>query len=191
MRLPTLVLCSLLLAACQGDRPKEKHHDPVASGPKSVLPPHGTNGILAAQALSLDRASDRISARIRLENTSDLPVGLKNLGDTLTGFRVRILGRDYSADVRRREGAYTAASLTEIPAHTQVELDLRWTLEPRPRVRDYAYDILVGNLWQADKRLPDVTIAVPGAGRDDDDGDEGDAKPAEEKPADGKPPTTY
>nr|MBA2481202.1 hypothetical protein [Planctomycetota bacterium] len=130
--------------------------------------------------------------RLRLDNLSDVAVDLKNLGDTLTGFRARVDGRDFSADgPKRRDDAPAAARLAEIPARTQVELDLRWTLEPAPRRRDYDCVIVVGNLWQADQRLPDISIALPRAKPrevDDDDGpEEPEAKPQKTR----KDPVTF
>jgi hypothetical protein len=180
MRLGAAVAIALSLASCGGERAEDRHWQPS---------PQASNGLVGAQVLTCERGGDRINARVRLENLSDVPIELKNLGDTLTGFRARVDGRDFSADARRRDEPTAASRIAEIPARTQVELDLRWTLDPAPRRRDYDCAIIVGNLWQADQRLPDISVALPRAqARDRDRDQELDDDGPEDKPAkrDGK-----
>jgi hypothetical protein len=163
--LPLLSLGLLGLAAC-GDRERPAEAAPAPAAAAWAPPATVGNGVVSAQVLWIDRDRDRVSARLRLENLSAAPVQLRNLGDTLTGFRCAVEGRSYSADATRRDGPATAATLAELPAETPVELDLRWRLNP---LRSDAYDctITVGNLVQDGKKLPDLTVPVPGPVRED------------------------
>lgn len=157
------VAAGLALAGC-GDEREERDERATR---RLELPPATSNGAVGAQLLRLERDDDWISARVRLENTGTEAVQLRNLGDTLTGFRAVVGERSFSAEARgKREEPITAARLTELPAQTPVELDLRWRIWP-PQRGDYAVTIVVGNLFAASgEKLPDLPIVVPGAGDD-------------------------
>jgi hypothetical protein len=169
MRIPAIILGAALiaLAACgQDDREPSSSHASRSAGP--AMPAPATNGTITAQVLRVDRDRDRVEARLRLENTGTDPVELRNVGDTLTGFRVVIDGSSYSAESHRRDGTLaSAASIAVLPPQTPIELDLRWMVPHLRHGEDADFAIVVSNLFANSQKLPDISILVPGAHPDE------------------------
>ena len=156
MRILALLLPVLLVAACH-------HHDRERPAEPASAPPAASNGAVSARIVAIDRRDDHLAVRLRLENLGETPVELKNLGDTLTGFRAQIEGRSFSADAYRRDDVpVTASRIAELPPLTPLELDLRWSIRPDVGTDNYDCAIVVGNLFQGGKRLSDITIEIPG-----------------------------
>jgi hypothetical protein len=180
MRSVLLLPLALALAAC-GDHGAAPVRDEKPAPPAWAPPPVVSNGPVSAQVLWVERDRDHVAARLRLENTSPTPVQLRNLGDTLTGFRCAVEGRSYSAERQHRDQAMAAASLTELPGQTPVELDLRWRINPL-RTSMYDCTIVVGNLFQDGHKLDDLSIAVPSPMHEEARKAEAPAQPKPEQP---------
>ena len=182
MRILALLLPLALAIGCH------RHDHERPNDPAWTAPPAASNGRISVRVVSIERRDDHIAARLRLENLTDAPIGLKNLGDTLTGFRAQVEGRTFNADAYRHDDQQvTAARIGELPALTPLELDLRWSIRPELGTNQYDCAIIVGNLFQADKKLPDITIEIPGVAPGEPERPE--AKPPEKKrkSADAKP----
>jgi hypothetical protein len=180
MRSALLLPLALILVAC-GDQGSTR--DTTAQS-AWIPPPPASNGAMSAQVLWIARERDHVAVRLRIENHSPAPVQLRNLGDTLTGFRCGIDGRSYSAEARHHDQPSTAARLAELPGQTPVELDLSWRIDP---LHSPQYDciIVVSNLFQDGKKLDDLTIPVPAPVHEERNAQP--EQPAPPKPAETKP----
>jgi hypothetical protein len=163
--MPRVGLCLLLLAAaaCNHQRDAREVDDstPASAGDHAAwtpMPPV-SNGVLSAELMRLDRGPSSVDALIRLHNSSERPLELRNLGDSLTGFMLEINGETFAADTHLHGMTVAAASLQALPPEAPVDLELHWRISPRQHRSDYPCSLIISNLFQ-DKKLADLIISV-------------------------------
>ncbi len=154
----------LTLSACGGGGVRTEQSFPVEQA-MTVTNPEG----VSAKMIYYKQSQRYLIVSFQFSNDSKDKITLKNdSGAQLMGFTATCEGRQMNADrrgsagwnpwtgVQYKEG--TAAGVLEIAPGQKTELQVRWNYSPELSRKDYDWSVVIGNIFQGDKKLGDLTF---------------------------------
>jgi hypothetical protein len=163
--LALLAIIILTLTACGGDKVRTEHTFPVDQA-ISVSNPEG----VTAKMIYFKQSQRYLIVSFQIINSTADKIGLKNdSGSQLAGFTATCEGRQINADRRGTTGwsPFTgvqhnntgASGVLEIGPGQTTEVQVRWNYSPALSRKDFDWTVVIGNIFQGDKKLGDLNFS--------------------------------